>query len=160
MPDITIRDYLKNARFVREQYPEVVIDSIMKNKDKIIEMNQEQLYDGKDIFGNDIRPLYTEDTFFKTEAQAKGYVKWKQKITPNSKRNPNAPNLFINGYFYRGIDVVRSGVSVFLRSINAGTLGAELSTKYKNTMGLNEKNQAILSNIIYPEIMNFVKRYL
>lgn len=158
--EITIRTYLENAILVREQLPEVIIDAMMDNRDKIVSMNQEQLYDGKNIKGEDIRPLYTEDSFFKTDAQAKGYIKWKQKITPNSKRNPNAPNLFINGYYHRSIELARNGLKVFLRSVSAGALGSELSTKYPDTLGLTPENQEKANSLILPYVMSFVKKYL
>lgn len=158
---ITIRDYKNNAIKVKEMIPDTINDALLKNESTIVSLNQSQLYDGKAVDGGDIHPLYTEDSFFKTQSQAQGYIKWKQKITPNSSRNPNSPNLMINGYFYRSLHLVIEGGNTFIRSISAGTLGDTISSKYKNIFGLNVKNQEKVNNdIIYPSIRQLIEKYL
>jgi hypothetical protein len=158
---ITIKDYKNNAIRVKELLPDTINDALFQNQSKIISLNQEQLYDGKAVDGNDIHPLYSEDSFFKTQTQAQGYIKWKQKITPNSSRNPDSPNLMINGYFYRSLKLILDAGNVFIVSLSAGSIGETISTKYKNIFGLNKVNQEKVNNeIIYPSIKRLIEKYL
>lgn len=161
MASVTIRDYKENAIKVRYMIPDTINDALLKNESVIVSLNQQQLYDGKAVDGNDIHPLYTEDSFFKTQQQAQGYIKWKQKISPNSSRNPEAPNLFINGYFYRSLKLMVENGNVFIRTINAKDIGNNITSKYKNIFGLNPINQEKVNNeIIYPSIKQLIQKYL
>ena len=71
-------------------------------------------FDGKRPDGNDIRPYYSEDRYFPTPARAEAYKAWKQEITPNPRRNPDAPNLYINGKFHSelGVSFEPDGVEI------------------------------------------------
>lgn len=159
--EVTIRDYLNNARKVRDAIPKTIVDALMKEEHRIVAMNQQQLYDGKTILDTDIHPLYTEDTFFKTPKQAYGYIKWKQKITPNSNRNPNSPNLFINGYYHESLGLVQEGQMVYIRSKTGGTLGAEITNKYANILGLYKVHQEKVDfEIVYPALGVLYAKYL
>lgn len=159
MPDITVEDLIANFRFVLEAIPETVKDAIFSNEKQIIRLNQNQLYDGKTNTGEDIHPLYTEDPFFKTVGQAQGYIKWKQKITPNSRRNPNAPNLFINGYYHRSLKLVDENGDVIIISTLTGEMGG-IDEKYANILGLTPSNQEIINNeIILPKIWDLLEKY-
>lgn len=78
-----------------------IIEGVIKdNEHKILEEVRAQLWDG--LTGNltQITPNYLNDPYFETRGQAIGYMEWKQKITPNSRRRKETPNLFINGYFH------------------------------------------------------------
>lgn len=159
MEEITIRDYLNKLKVAKEQLPDVVNDALFQNEYNIIDMNKSQLYDGKDIQGNDIRPLYSQDSFFKTESQAKGYIKWKSKITPNPRRNPDAPNLFINGFHYSLIGLLKKGRDIVIGVKSQNAITSSIDSKYKNIYGLNSENQSkIDKEIIIPAINDFLKR--
>lgn len=159
MADVTIRDYLNKVITAKEQLPDVVNNALFQNEAKIVDLNKAQLYDGKDIFGNDIRPFYSQDTFFKTQAQAQGYIKWKQKITPNSSRNPDAPNLFINGFHYSLIGLLKKGRDIVIGVKSQNAITSSIDSKYKNIYGLNSENQSkIDKEIIIPAINDFLKR--
>jgi hypothetical protein len=156
----TIRDLLDKAKFVRDNIPNEVFEIVQKNKDKIVEFNKDQLFEGKTIFNQDIRPYYTEDPFFKTAQAARNYIAWKQRITPNSKRNPNAPNLYINGYYHSSIDLIFSGKTPLLES-RSGSLFSEINNKYQNIIGLNEDHALSLNyEIIKPELQEFINKYI
>lgn len=159
MPDVTVEDLLKNFRFVLEAIPETIREAILSNEKKVIRLNQEQLYDGKTATGEDIRPYYTEDPFFKTVGQAQGYIKWKQKITPNNKRNPNAPNLFINGFFHRSLKLVDENGDIIIISTLTGDMGG-IDEKYDNILGLMPTNQEKVNNeIILPKVWDLLDKY-
>jgi hypothetical protein len=79
---------------------EIIGTSIVENESDVLGGIKSQLWDGKTGEGQNITPSYLDDPFFKTRQQAEGYRNWKNAITPNSDRNPDTPNLFINGYFY------------------------------------------------------------
>lgn len=79
--------------------------AILENDNEVIGSIHGQLWDGKKGDGQNITPSYLDDPYFKTRKQAEGYRNWKNSITKNSNRDPDTPNLFINGYFYDTIFV-------------------------------------------------------
>ena len=161
MAEITIRDYLTKLKTAKEQLPDAVNNVLFQNEAKIVDLNKSQLYDGKDILENDIKPFYSQDPFFKTQAQAQGYIKWKQKITPNSRRNPDAPNLFINGFHYSMIGLLKKGKDIVIGVKSLNKITSSIDSKYKNIYGLNDKNQdKVDKEIIIPAINDFLKRSL
>lgn len=84
-------------------------ESIDETKDDALTIHKDQLMDGKGSDGQDLKPGYREDPFFKTKESAEKYLGWKQKITPNPDRNPNAPNLYINGEYHNSRTVTNAG---------------------------------------------------
>lgn len=72
----------------------------------IMDRQYEQLFEGKTATGDDIRPYYSEDLqphgYFKTKEAAQRYADWKRTLSypVQADRNPDAPNLFINGKFH------------------------------------------------------------
>ena len=161
MAEVTIRDYLTKLKTAKEQLPDAVNNVLFQNEAKIVDLNKSQLYDGKDILENDIKPFYSQDPFFKTQAQAQDYIKWKQKITPNSRRNPDAPNLFINGFHYSMIGLLKKGKDIVIGVKSLNKITSSIDSKYKNIYGLNDKNQdKVDKEIIIPAINDFLKRSL
>jgi len=161
MADVTTDVLLQNMRKVLDELPEVIEDAIYSNEKQILQLNKNQLYDGKSITGEDIRPYYTEDPYFKTIGQARGYIKWKQSITPNSKRNPNAPNLYINGYFHRSLRLAKESGGIFIISNLTGKMANDVVDKYENILGLTPDNLEKINNeIIIPKIWELLAKYV
>lgn len=89
------------------QTGQMVRDVVVRHPDDIMELQRVQLFEGKANSGKDIRPYYSEDLkpsgyFYSTESAGR-YAAWKKSgisypFTAN--RNPDAPNLFINGKFH------------------------------------------------------------
>lgn len=86
--------------------------AVLPYGDRIVELQKEQLAEGKAASGEDLRPYYSEDIkpsgYFKSTATAANYAAWKQTINnpyEAGARNPDAPNLFITGKFYDEIGV-------------------------------------------------------
>lgn len=130
---------LKN---VRAELPDVIEQSIMENEGEIILRNQEQLLEGKNDKGNDLRPYYTEDPYFKSTKTAMAYARFKQKITPNPNRNPNAPNLFVTGRrVHDKMKLVKNSGAISVDILDTiRNVGAEIKRRYKGALGLDEKN--------------------
>lgn len=86
--------------------------AVLPYGDRIVELQKEQLAEGKAASGEDLRPYYSEDIkptgYFNSTATAANYAAWKQTINnpyEAGARNPDAPNLFITGKFYGEIGV-------------------------------------------------------
>lgn len=87
-----------------------------------------QLLHGKGSDGQDLKPGYLEDPYFKTPESAMRYAQWKQKISPDVGRNFNAPNLFINGFYHKRLKVFvfPDGLSID----NFAVFGEKVNAKY------------------------------
>lgn len=159
--DVTVDDLIAELKLVMEDIPQTIKDSIFSNQKQIIQLQRLQLYDGKNNKGEDIHPFYTEDSYFKTAKQAQGYIKWKQKITPNSNRNPNAPNLYINGYIHRNIILFEANGEVIFKINSSVNFADELLSKYDDLLGLNPDNQEKIENeIIIPDLWKLLEKYI
>ena len=117
-----LNDLLARVRYVNDglQTGEMVRNVIVQHPDDILELQREQLFEGKRPDGNDIRPYYSEDLkpsgYFHSVESAGRYAGWKQSginypYTANN-RNPDAPNLYINGRFHDELGVQFSADSV------------------------------------------------
>jgi hypothetical protein len=124
---------------------EIISDEVIEHEDFITSSNKSQLWDGKTFKDEDITPLYSQDPFFKTKKQAIGYRNWKQRITPNSRRNPDAPNLFINGFFYSSIEAKKENNEIFIGT-NSG-FGSEVEAGHKDIFGLTDEHWDGLINL-------------
>lgn len=98
--------YLESGAAVKEH--------LEPKSEEIMALQRARLMDGKRPDGSDIRPYYSEDRYFPTPARAEAYKAWKQEITPNPRRNPEAPNLYINGKFHSelGVSFEPDGVEI------------------------------------------------
>lgn len=145
----------KLARNLRSIDIERIIDDALEEVlPKIIELNTDQLMDGETSTGDNIRPYYSEDPYFKSKAHARGYAKWKQKITPNPDRYFDAPNLYINGYYH---SLIKGAIKKDMIEIYADGFGAQFEPKYKNLYGLQPKNIEYIRNEILPRIRKSIE---
>lgn len=112
-------------------------------KSTILSMNKSQLWNGKSNTGEDLRPYYSEDPYFKTKQQAEAYRMWKKAITKNSSRYDDAPNLFINGYFYRSITIEKNSQNMFEFGVT-NSFSKDIFDKYPLALGLTEDNEKVL----------------
>ncbi len=142
---------LSNGSYIREE---------LEPKRELINAEQrEQLMEGKASDGNDIRPYYTEDPFFKTKEDALRYAAYKQKITPNSKRKRDAPNLYINGKFhselevqFRKEDMVIDGITPYAKGI--------VREYGLSTFGLTEGRRKVLFASLGSSVLKRIKKKL
>lgn len=110
---MTIDGLLSNAKTLQQDMESgrIVRDVLMRHGEHIVEQQRIQLLMGKGSDGQDIRPYYSEDVkprgYFKSGASAEQYKAWKQTISYpyQVQRNPDAPNLYINGAFHEDLNV-------------------------------------------------------
>lgn len=133
---------------------------LMNHEDIILGMVRDQLLDGIRGDGEDIRPYYSEDTYFETRAQANQYIAWKKTIRPNARRNPDAPNLFINGKFHSELGCFFNDTAMTIKG--ATFYAEEIVWKYGlPTFGLTDEHaKELADNYVLPALMRLLKSRL
>lgn len=150
------------------QTGELVRDTIVRHPDDILELQKQQLFSGLASNGEDIRPYYSEDLkpagYFKSAESAKRYSAWKEtgiNYPYAANRNPDAPNLYINGRFHDELGVQFDAQTVSV----VGTTGYSkgIVAKYGiQTFGLMISNWMVVfvERGAYEELMNEIKTRL
>jgi hypothetical protein len=136
-----IIDNLENIRQIQN---EVVSNVLSGKENEITNLQTTQFFNGKSSKNQDLRPYYSEDSYFKTIESAHKYIAWKERITPNAKRNPDAPNLYINGYFYSKINSEVNFSNLTIRT--EGLFADKIAKKYDNLLGLNFESLEYIKN--------------
>jgi len=121
---------------------------------EMVNMNKSQIWDGKTKNNTDIHPFYSEDPFFKSAKQAQAYKNWKQRITPNTDRNPDAPNLYINGYYH---SLIKGAILDNIIELDADGFGRGFDSKYKDIYGLTEEHLNIIRNKVLPQMTERIR---
>lgn len=91
---------------------EYIREVVSRHGEDIMDYQYQQLFSGITSSGEDIRPYYSEDIkprgyFYSTESAGR-YAAWKKdgiSYPYVANRNPDAPNLYINGRFHSELDV-------------------------------------------------------
>jgi len=150
------------------QTGELVRNTVMRHPEDIMELQKQQLFSGLASNGQDIRPYYSEDLkpsgYFKSAESAKRYVAWKESgITYpySANRNPDAPNLYINGRFHDELGVEFTDQTVGV----VGTTGYAkgIVAKYGiQTFGLMMSNWMVVfvERGAYDELMRDIRTLL
>ena len=91
---------------------ELIRNVVVQHPDDILDLQKMQLFQGLAANGEDIRPYYSEDLkpsgFFHSVESAGRYAAWKKdgiNYPYKANRNPDAPNLYINGRFHDELGV-------------------------------------------------------
>ena len=148
---MTIKGLYKKVETLQANQEKLAGESVEENTTYLGMLNKQQLLAGKRSDGKDLFPTYQEDPYFETLAQAQAYSDWKDRITPNPKRKPGVPNLYINGYYYDSRVIKVSGDRIIY---DGNTFGLE--EKYgKEINGLGgEYKEAFLDLHLRPTIQN------
>lgn len=118
---MTIDILLSNAELLQSAMERGVFlqVALADEQEKIMTLQREQLLEGKDNDGNDMRPYYSEDLqpegWFKSKDSAMRYALWKQtgiSYPVQVQRNPDAPNLYINGRFHSELGVKQTSKTI------------------------------------------------
>ena len=143
-----LNDLLKRVKDVNDglQSGSIIRNVLLNYPDEILELQKKQLFEGKASSGEDIRPYYTEDIqpkgYFHSVEAAKRYATWKQtgiSYPYSAKRNPDAPNLFINGRFHDELGVQFAADTVAI--VPTTPYAQQIVEKYGlQTFGLTNKN--------------------
>lgn len=121
----------------------------------LVLMNRNQMLEGKDSNGNNIRPSYLEDNYFKTKEAAQKYAEWKQRITPNPKRGFETPNLIINGAFHSSVKGVVMSDGIKFTTDSA--LGRNVILKFDTVLGIAPENRKkIIHEVLLPRLKKYV----
>jgi hypothetical protein len=152
---MTIKKLQRNVASIIQNIDEIVMEAAIKQEKFIVASNRSQMWDGKNINNENIRPSYSEDPYFKKPGAAQRYAEWKYKITPNSKRDKDTPNLYITGPFYRSIELVKN--KGFLQLTTKTSLGQKIISKFSNVLGLISDNKSELSKLSLPDLQKNIK---
>ena len=155
-----VEDELRSGKLVR--------GVVVNHADDILELQRLQLFQGLASDGNDIRPYYTEDLkpngYFYTVESARRYSAWKQdgiSYPYSVERNPDAPNLYINGRFHDELGVRFMANTVGI--VGATGYAKGIVAKYGlRTFGLMATNwmRIFQERGAYNELMNEIKSKL
>lgn len=118
---MTLTTLLRNAEMLQSAMDRGIFLQVVLNdrREEIIASQREQLLEGKDSDGNDMRPYYSEDLkpngWFHSKESAMRYALWKKtgiSYPVNVQRNTDAPNLYINGMFHNDLEARAGSTSV------------------------------------------------
>lgn len=140
----TPRAMLERIRSINLE--DVAGDVLEQNLEKLAEINKDQLMQGKNNKGEILRPLHTENPFFKSPESAIRYAKWKQNLFPQTPFN--VPNLIITGYYHGTISFSRRAAQITAQS-NASFADKIDSTFDQTPLGLNQDSK----NIVWEEFL-------
>lgn len=147
---------------------EILRLAVLPNEAEILDLQREQMASGKSVDGEDLRPLYSEDLrqrggWFLSGESAARYAAWKQDIgNPYEAggRNPDAPNLYINGKFYSEIGVQFGTEAAVIVPLTP--FASQVMAKYGRqiNLGMNGWMELMYNRGGYNKVMDEVKRIL
>lgn len=161
-------DLRARVRYANEglESGELVRNVIVQHSDDILELQKMQLFQGLAANGQDIRPYYSEDLkpsgYFHSVESASRYAAWKKdgiSYPYKANRNPDAPNLYINGRFHSELGVQFAADTVGI--VPTTPYAAGIMGKYGiTTFGLMIANWAVIfqQRGAYAELMQQLKQ--
>lgn len=165
---MTLTSLLRNAELLRAAMERNTFlkVALMDDRESIIQKQREQLLEGKDNDGNDMRPYYSEDLqpegWFKSRESAMRYAIWKKtgiSYPVEVNRNPDAPNLYIDGKFHSELEVQFGDKTVGV--FPATTYAAGIVGKYgMNKFGLSSARWREVLDECRDRILRFMKEEL
>lgn len=165
-----LNDLRNRVQAVNEGLTEgaLIRDTLVKHGPEILDLQREQLFEGLSSSGEDIRPYYSEDLkpggYFRSTESAKRYAQWKEtgiNYPYTAQRNPDAPNLYINGKFHDELGVQFDVQTVAIVPTTA--YAQTIMSKYgMSTFGLMMPKWMVIfvDNGGYNELMNEIKSKL
>ena len=142
-------------RLAKVDITKIAGDPLQKNRDKVRELNIEQLMQGLNSLGESLSPKYSEDPYFKSRESALRYARWKKKLFPDTPFD--TPNLIIIGTFHNSITAKTSGNQVQFRA--SATFASSIAAKYgSKELGLSpESKQTAYREIVKPDLVTGIK---
>lgn len=152
---MTISEYLKNAKFVQQNLLDESEKIVLKNEDKIIDLNVDQIQSGEGSDGKDLN---------NTNSKFKGYYTLATQMIKPEKTAGSLYTFFDTGNFLGNFNTQISNdltkVDIFSTGTGAGEK-SEFFRGYTNLFGLNPKNERDFNyNILLPELQKYIKKYL
>jgi hypothetical protein len=151
----TINDYIKKCELVAREILNEQEKIVLANENRIVSLNVDAFQDG---IGSDDRILQNTNKVFK------GVYSLSTQLTDPKKIAGNPYNFFETGAFLSNmqIDLQPSLTKFDIFSTGTGSGDKALFfSGYKNLFGLNKNNSNVVNyDIVYPELMKFIKKYL
>ncbi len=152
---MTISEYLKKAKFVQQNLLDESEKIVLKNEDKIIDLNVDQIQSGEGSDGKDLN---------NTNSKFKGYYTLATQMINPEKTAGSLYTFFDTGNFLGNFNTQISNdltkVDIFSTGTGAGEK-SEFFRGYTNLFGLNPKNERDFNyNILLPELQKYIKKYL
>lgn len=146
-----------NLNSVIENINSTVLDLASENKPSLVELNTDQLWQGKGNDNQNLSPKYSQDPYFKSSESARKYADWKWRITPG-KRDKDVPNLYINGAFYKSIYTTKTDEEI--KFDTSTQLGKQVTSKFTKALGLNKESLIEVKNNVLPKLIKSVRNEL
>lgn len=152
---VTIRDYINNCNFVINTLLDEQERIVLRNENKIVSLNVDAFQSGQ---GSDDKQLNNTNTLFD------GVYSLATQLLNPSKRAGDLYTFQDTNDFISNLQVnLNPNLTKFdMFSTGTGTDQKNLFFKaYTNLFGLGKDNTDFVNyNIIYPELMQYIKKYL
>lgn len=165
---MTLTTLLRNAEMLQSAMDRGIFLQVVLNdrREEIIASQREQLLEGKDSDGNDMRPYYSEDLkpngWFHSKESAMRYALWKKtgiSYPVDVQRNTDAPNLYINGMFHNDLEARAGSTSVGVYPKTSYAAG--IMAKYgMNKFGLTSERWRKVLDDCKDKILQLMKQEL
>lgn len=135
--DSILNDLKSTVEVLQKTINSSIQESISQNKQVILELQtQEQMYQGIDSKGIDIKPAYADSTI---------------KIKRRKRQPTDRVTLFDTGAFYNSLEIIAGQNDAIIRTIISYSVF--LVDKYADILGLDEENWTVfLDNYTIPTI--------
>ena len=157
---VTINDYLKKVQFVRDNILNETDRSVVKNEQKIIDLNVSQIVNSEGVDGNALKNknsryngIYTLSTQLFSEGQI--------LLAPIRAGDPY--NFLATGDFMRSFQAEISDDLTKIHITNTGTGSGDKKMffdGYPLLLGLNKENAKRTNDILKEDIDKFIKLHL
>lgn len=135
---------------------EKAVETLDEKKNEALQLNLVQMFRGLKATQGFISPRYSEDPFFKTRKQALLYAVWKKKISPDTDRPDDVPNLFINGRYHQSIEITADREGYHFKSEDKNA--KDIEETFKEIYGLNaESREFFIDETLYPIMLEKVR---
>lgn len=121
----------KRVGVLINEYPALILDSVMDNSNMVSDLNVKQLEQGKTNEGKSITPKY----------QSKIYENYKKAI--GAKPPKGTPDLKVEGDFHHGIYTEKKGKE-YVYTYSTDKKADKLNSKYPHIFGLNKQSMIII----------------
>ena len=137
----------RNVASIVEKLDEMVLGSMIKNDNIIVDLNTSQLSDG----------LRSDNTSIEPEYFYPAYAKMKKSI--GAKPPLGTPNLYLEGDFYRGFYAKK--IQDWIEIHSTDWKEKKLREKYSDEIfGLTSKNMSVLGQHIIPDLLQNITKEL
>lgn len=141
-----LSDLQRNVVNLRNNYQNIILNIVMEFETEIVDLNREQLLQGKTNQNKNITPKYQSDIYAKA------------KVSMGSKAPFRTPNLYLFGDWQSGLHFVRKNDYIQIESSDEKDVS--LRNKYANILGLTSENWKYIIQEMTPKIVNRIENEL